>query len=117
MHCNEGESIFHTLSFLGDNMREIDYQKELIHKIQILFPGCFILRNDPAESQGIPDILILFKDKWAMLEIKTSIASHMQPNQEHYIDLFAEMSFAAFIFPENENEVLHDLQSAFGANW
>lgn len=98
-------------------MREVAYQSKLIKKLQAMFPGCFILRNDPSLNQGIPDILILFGDRWAMLEVKVDRHSHQRPNQPYYVDLFNEMSFAAFIHPRNEEQVLHDLQSAFGASW
>lgn len=93
---------------------EAVYQNKLISKIQDLFPGCFILRNDPSENQGIPDLLILYGHQWAMLEVKLSFDSPEQPNQDYYIDLFNNMSYAAFICPENEREILHDLQFAFG---
>lgn len=94
---------------------EAVYQRSLIKKLQIIFPGCFILKNDPMENQGVPDILILFGAQWAMLEVKLSNESRIQPNQRHYINLFDEMSFASFISPENEIEVLNDLQSTFGS--
>jgi hypothetical protein len=96
-------------------MREVAYQAKLIKRLQVLFPECFILKNPPSENQGIPDILILFRDRWAMLEVKVS--TRIQPNQIYFIDMFNEMSFAAFIHPQNEEQVLYDLQSAFGANW
>lgn len=94
---------------------EANYQAKLISKIQALFPGCFVLKNDPAEVQGLPDLLILFRGRWAMLEVKLSARSPRQPNQIYYVDLFGEMSFAAFIYPENEREILNDLQFAFGS--
>jgi hypothetical protein len=89
---------------------EKEYQHELIKKLRIIFPGCFILQNDPSEFQGIPDLLILFGDRWSMLEVKKSPRARIGPNQQHYVDLFNEMSFAAFICPENEVEVLNELQ-------
>lgn len=97
-------------------MQESVYQRKLIKKLQGLFPGCTILKNDPAENQGIPDILILFNDRWGMLEIKKSSRSQNQPNQSYHVDHFNEMSFAAFINPQNEEQVLHDLQQAFGVS-
>jgi hypothetical protein len=93
---------------------EVVYQRKLTKKLQRLFPGCEIIKNDPAENQGIPDLLILFKGLWAMLEVKLSAKAPSRPNQGYFVDKFNEMSFAAFIYPENEEQVLHDLQSAFG---
>jgi hypothetical protein len=95
-------------------MREAAYQGKLIKKLQIMFPGCFILKNDPSENQGIPDILILWGNSWAMLEVKKSRIASDQPNQSYFVDMFNEMSFAAFINPQNEEMVLDALQSAFG---
>lgn len=94
--------------------KEIKYQKELIKKIEDMFPGCIVMKNDPMYMQGIPDLLILFENKWAVLEIKISEKSNIQPNQKHYIGMFNEMSFASFITPESEEDVLSDLQHAFG---
>lgn len=92
---------------------EAAYQAKLIQKLEKLFPGCFIIRNDPANLQGVPDLLVLFGSRWAMLEVKLSGRADVQPNQEYYIHEFGRMSFASFVFPENENQVLHDLQLAF----
>lgn len=95
-------------------MPESRYQHGLIIKIQEMLPGCYILKNDPSEIQGIPDILILFGSQWAMLETKMAVGSRKRPNQDHYVRVFNDMSFAAFIYPEIEEEVLYALQSAFG---
>jgi hypothetical protein len=94
-------------------MLESRYQALLIGKLNRRFPGCVVLKNDASYLQGIPDLLVLFQIKWAMLEVKMDQDSPRQPNQEYYIELFGEMSFAAFICPENENEVLDDLQQTF----
>ena len=94
-------------------MTESEYQNKIIDKVQQLFPGCFILKNDSSYKPGIPDILILFQDRWAMLEIKIRKTAKRQANQDYYVDLLGEMSFAAFIYPDIEEEVLHDLQCAF----
>lgn len=94
---------------------EAAYQARLIKKLQAIFPSGFILKNDPTEYQGIPDILILVGSRWAMLEIKLSPTAEVQPNQEYYVDMFNRMSFASFICPETEEQVLYDLQSTLGA--
>jgi hypothetical protein len=92
---------------------ERQYQTKLIRKIRRRFPGCVVLKNDSAYLQGIPDWLILFGPYWAMLEMKDSLTSNKQPNQEYYVKTFNEMSFGAFICPENEEEILDALQEAF----
>ena len=78
-----------------------------------MFPGCVILKNDPTYIQGVPDLIVLYENKWAMLEVKKDSSASHQPNQDYYVDKLGKMSFAAFIFPENVEEVLNDLQQAF----
>lgn len=94
-------------------MAENKYQSRLIKKLERLFPGCVILKNDPSYRQGMLDLLILWNDRWASLEVKDSETSSMRPNQEHYIERLEKMSFAAKIYPENEREILNALQQAF----
>lgn len=94
-------------------MLESEYQAKLIKTLRGLFPGCFILKNDPTYLQGVPDLIILFKDKWAALEVKSSARSKEQPNQRYYVDILDRMSFSAFIYPENEADILSDLQRTF----
>lgn len=93
-------------------MLESAYQAKLIRRLRDLFPGCVILKNDTDYMQGIPDLTILYHGRWAVLEVKASRRSPEQPNQQYYIDQLDHMSFAAFIYPENEEDVLHDLQQA-----
>lgn len=93
-------------------MRENEYQAKLIPKIQALLPGCLIMKNDPNYIQGIPDLTILYKDKWGLLEVKASEKSKERPNQDHYIRLMSDQGFASFIYPENEEEVLNALEQA-----
>lgn len=97
-------------------MRENEYQAYLICVLRSIFPGCIILKNDPSYIQGIPDLLILNGDRWATLEVKPSKEARIGPNQQYYIDTLGEMSFAAFISPDNEREVLDALQRAFSTD-
>jgi hypothetical protein len=93
-------------------MSETKYQRELVKKLQQMFPGCEILKNDANHRQGILDLAIFYEDRWAMLEVKASADAKQQPNQDYYVDRFNAMSYAAFIYPENEEEVLRELQQA-----
>ncbi len=94
-------------------MLESNFQAKLIRELKDKFPGCMVLKNDPGYIQGIPDLLVLYKDKWASLECKKTTRAKKQPNQEYYIGLMDEMSFARFISPENKEEVLYELHQAF----
>ena len=92
---------------------ETIYQADLIERLYRLFPGCIVLKNDAKMVQGIPDLLILYNSYWAMLEVKINANASRQSNQEYYIKKFDGMSFAAFVYPENEEDVLYALQSTF----
>lgn len=94
-------------------MLERDYQRKLIKKLKDKFPGCLIVKNDAQLKQGIPDLLILYKDKWVALEVKVSATAHHQPNQDIYVERMNEMSYASFIFPENEEQVFKELEEVF----
>lgn len=94
-------------------MLESKYQPKLIKKLHLMFPGCVVLKNDSSYIQGIPDLVIFYRDKWAFLEVKVSEVSEVQVNQPYYVELLNDMSFAAFIYPSNEETVLRDLQRAF----
>lgn len=94
-------------------MRENVYQAKLIKKLYRRYRGCVVIKNDPGYQQGILDLTILFEDKWAMLEVKAYQGAPEQPNQGYFVELFNSMSFAALIYPENEEEVLRELDAAF----
>jgi len=94
-------------------MLESKFQSDLIKEIKLLFPGCMILKNDPNYLQGIPDLLVLYKNRWAMLECKESWFAIKRPNQEYYVNTLNDMSFAAFISPENKEAILDELQYSF----
>lgn len=94
-------------------MLERDLQARLIQELKDMFPGCIVMKNDASYIQGIPDILVLYKDKWAALECKKDASAKRRPNQEYYVKKMDEMSFSRFIYPENKEDVLYELQQAF----
>ena len=91
-------------------MRESGFQARLIRTLKERFPGCVVLKNDANYIQGIPDLTIFYNDRWAMLECKRSENESHQPNQDYYVERMDDMSFARFIFPENMEEVLYELE-------
>lgn len=93
--------------------KESRFQKELIDEIGAMFPGSIVIKNDPNYIQGIPDLTIFYKKHWATLECKKSEDASHQPNQDYYVGLMNEMSYSSFVYPENKEEVLNELQQAF----
>ena len=91
--------------------RESGFQDRLIKTLKTLFPGCMVFKMD--QMQGIPDLLILYGQKWASLECKREEDAKRQPNQHYYVEQMNKMSFSRFIYPENKKEVLNELQQAF----
>lgn len=92
---------------------ERQFQRELIKELKTRFKGCLVLKNDAGYIQGIPDLLILYKNKWAALECKMYEGASKRPNQEYYVELMNKMSFARFICPENKEEILDELSKTF----
>ena len=93
--------------------KESNFQKDLRKELKERFPGCIVTKLDANDIQGIPDLLILYNNKWAALENKRSAKENKQPNQEYYVNKMDEMSFSRFIFPENKNLVLDELSDMF----
>ena len=94
-------------------MLERDFQAKLIKKIKNEYPGCIVMKTDPTYIQGLPDLIILYGNKWAALECKLSNKAHHQPNQDYYVEKMDNMSYAAFISPDNEFDVLEELFKHF----
>lgn len=94
-------------------MIESVFQSNLIDELEIMFPDCIILKNDPNYIQGFPDLTIFYNDKWAVLECKRSAHAMCRPNQKYYVETLNKMSFSRFIYPENKEEVLDELQQTF----
>lgn len=90
---------------------EARFQDGLRKRLFELFPGCKVFKMN--QHQGIPDLLVLWRDKWALLECKAWIKAHHQPNQDYWVEEYGKMSFSAFVSPDNVEEVLNDLSRAF----
>lgn len=93
--------------------KESKFQHALIGKIKERFPGCVVMKNDAGYIQGIPDLTVLYRDRWATLECKQNAKASHQPNQDYYVEKMDQMSFSRFIFPENRDQVLDELTNYF----
>lgn len=94
-------------------MKESKFQHELIKEIKERFPGAVVMKNDPNYIQGIPDLTVLYEERWATLECKNSPHANHQPNQDYYVEKMNNMSFSSFVDPSNKGEVLDELEKLF----
>lgn len=94
--------------------KESQFQSELIKEIKRRLPNCVVLKNDANYIQGFPDLLVLNGPKWAALECKRTAKASHQPNQDYYVNKLSSMGTAHFIFPENREEILSEVQRALG---
>ena len=94
-------------------MLENKFQSNLIKELKAILPGCIVMKNDSSYIQGIPDLLVLYKNRWASLECKKSLTASKRPNQEYYVGLMNKMSFSRFISPENKDEIIGELKKFF----
>ena len=94
-------------------MVERDFQAKLIREIKDTFNDCIVMKNDSSYIQGIPDLLVLYRNKWASLEVKKNAKASRRPNQEYYVERMDNMSFSRFVCPENKDEVMYELHLYF----
>ena len=94
-------------------MLERDFQKNLIQELKERFPGCVVMKNDSSYIQGIPDLTVLYRDRWVVLELKRASGSSRRPNQSFYVEKLNEMSYAAYIHPGNKKRILDEVQRSF----
>lgn len=92
--------------------RENSYQASLIKRLKREFPGAVVLKNDSSYQQGIPDLSIFYGPRWAVLEDKRDKDEPLRPNQQWWVDRMRDMSYAAIVFPQNEEEIFRELHYA-----
>ena len=99
-------------------MKESDFQKKLIDKIKTMFPEAEVMKQDAKYCTGIPDLVVFYKNHYAMLECKKSrkAMEQSQKNQSiqtYYLNKFSKWSYASYVYPENLDTVLYELQEVF----
>lgn len=91
------------------------FKTKFIRNLKVRFPNCVVLLTDPQYLQGVPDILMLLEDTWFAFEVKATKTSSRRPNQEWWIDILNRQSYASFVYPENEEEVIREVQQSLEA--
>lgn len=93
-------------------IKESIFQRKLIQELHKRYPGCWTEKADPGYRQGTPDLRFYYGKFWAAFEVKRNKLEKHQPNQDEYIARLDSMSFARFIFPENFDSVMEELDCA-----
>lgn len=94
--------------------KESQFKRELYKEIRERFPGSEVLPNDATYIQGIPDATVYFPNgMYFLLESKREETARRQPNQDYYINESPLSNNAAFISPENKEEVLIELERRY----
>lgn len=89
-------------------MLESEFQKDFVIRLQSQYPGAVVFKTDP-NILSFPDLMMLHGSRWAAFEMKKEKDADQQPNQEWWVNRLNRMSFASFLYPENEEEVLREL--------
>ena len=104
----------------GENMAtpEGSFKSRFIKRIENEFPGCIVTKLEADYKEGLPDVLILHKNKWATLEAKKNKSEVTKPRpnkkqQDYYVATMDKMSFSRYVYPENQEEVLNELRLHF----
>lgn len=96
-------------------MKENEFQMKLKKKIKKAVPGSVVLKNSPNDILGIPDLTVLGPNgKYAILECKRASDSNIQALQDYYVEKFNKSSYATFVSPANQKEVIEDLKRILG---
>jgi len=94
--------------------KEADFKNGLYKKIRNQFPGTEVVPNDPNYVQGFPDATVYFPNgSYVLLEGKRTTNSAKQPNQDYYVNHSPLSDNAMFVYPENEEEVLKELERRY----
>lgn len=92
--------------------KESMFQRKFIQELHARYPSCWTEKADPGYRQGTPDLRFYHGRFWAAFEMKRSKKEPHQPNQDEYVARLDQMSFARFVYPENMEEVLEELDFA-----
>lgn len=95
-------------------MRESEFRTKFLHDFKKLSPDIIIEFANANRRNGIPDVIIFYKKKHARLETKKSKDASKRQLQEYYIEYFNKQGiYAAFLMPENKEEVFNELRRYF----
>ena len=93
-------------------MLESQFKRRVIQTIKDMLPE-IDLDFIESDNRSMPDTYILGPGIWAALEFKASDKAPRRPNQEWHINRLNAKGYARFVYPENLEEVLDELERLF----
>ena len=93
-------------------MLESQFKKQVKKRIKERFSNLdldFVIGINRSD----PDLFVLGPFVWAALEFKRSEDAPHRPNQNYHISRLNKKGYASFVFPENLEEVLDELEVLF----
>jgi len=94
-------------------MLEATFKARFIERLRCRLRGVDldIIHNTTGNSK--PDLIILGSPNWAALEFKKTARSKTRPNQPYHVERMNAKSYARFVYPTIEEEVLDELEELF----
>ena len=98
-------------------MLESEFKKYTKNRIIDRFPNLDldIIDINAYNFRSMSDLVILGPEVWAALEFKRSKDSSHRPNQDYHIARLNKKGYATFVYPENLEEVLDELEVLFSS--
>lgn len=97
-------------------MLESEFKNYTKKRIMDRFPNLDLdFINTKPYHRSMPDVFIIGPGVWAALEFKRFEDSDYRPNQEYNILRLNKKGYATFVFPENLEEVLDELEILFSS--
>lgn len=94
--------------------KESSFKTGLYNEIRNRFPGTEVVPNDPGYVQGFPDATVYFPNgRYFLLEGKRTSKAARQPNQDYYVNESPLSDNACFVYPENKEEILNELERRY----
>ena len=95
-------------------MLESKFKKEAKQRIRERCPNVDLdFVNTKPFNRSMPDTFVVGPWSWAALEFKRAEGATQQANQDYHIKRLNRKGYATFVFPENLEEVLNDLERIF----
>lgn len=90
-------------------MLERNFQQKLIKELKNLGFTVWKNQQNATTETARPDLLVLKGVFWGCLEVKKERLAKHRPLQDVKVLKYNQMSYAAFVYPENKDQIINQL--------